>query len=97
MRWHSVHRSNGAIAVTGKLEPSHPVMIDSYRAGVPGNGKRFPDGSQIVKITWNLKQNEEAPFLVSVPDTLAAIGCMVKDSGRFSDAGGWGYASSTMT
>jgi hypothetical protein len=71
---------------------ANPAMIDAYRAGVPGNGKPFPDGSRITKITWNSKQNAEAPFPVNVPDTLAAIGCMVKDSGRFSDSGGWGYA-----
>jgi hypothetical protein len=71
---------------------ANPTMIDAYRAGVPGNGKPFPDGSRVVKITWNSKQNEEAPFPVLVPDTLAAVGCMVKDSGRFADSGGWGYA-----
>jgi hypothetical protein len=45
-----------------------------------------------MKITWNSKPSEEAPFPVQVPDTLAALGCMVKDSGRFADSGGWGYA-----
>jgi hypothetical protein len=71
---------------------ANPAMIDAYRAGVPGNGEHFPDGSRIVKITWNSKQNAEAPFPVLVPDTLAAVGCMVKDSGRFPDSGGWGWA-----
>ena len=41
---------------------ANPAMIDAYRAGVPGNGKPFPDGSKIVKILWNPKQNAEAPF-----------------------------------
>jgi hypothetical protein len=67
-------------------------MVDAYRAGVPGNGKQFPDGSKIAKIAWKPKQSAEAPFSVSVPDTLAGVGCMVKDSGRFTDTGGWGYA-----
>ena len=67
-------------------------MIDAYRAGVPGNGQRFPDGSKMAKIAWKSKQSEDAPFTVSVPDTLAGIGFMVKDSGRFADSGGWGYA-----
>src|ERR1041385_5999526 len=26
-----------------------PVMIDAYRAGIPGNGKPFPDGSKMAK------------------------------------------------
>ena len=31
----------------------NPVMIDAYQAGVPGNGKPFPDGSKMAKIHWN--------------------------------------------
>jgi hypothetical protein len=71
---------------------ANPAMIDAYRAGIPGNGQHFPDGSKIVKILWIPKQLAEGPFAVKVPDTLAGVGCMVKDSGRFPDTGGWGYA-----
>src|SRR5438046_7845458 len=28
---------------------ANPVMIAAYRAGVPGNGKPFPDGSKMAK------------------------------------------------
>jgi hypothetical protein len=45
-----------------KVEVANPVMIDAYRAGVPGNGKPFPDGSKIAKIEWRLKKSTEAPF-----------------------------------
>ena len=34
---------------------ANPVGIDAYRAGVPGNGKSFPDGSKIAKIAWKQK------------------------------------------
>ena len=71
---------------------ANPAMIDAYRSGIPGSGKQFPDGSKIAKISWNPKQNAESPFSVRVPDTLAGIGFMVKDSRRFPDTGGWGYA-----
>ena len=71
---------------------ANPAMIDAYRAGVPDNGKPFPDGSKIAKIAWNPKQYPDAPFSVKVPDTLSGIGFMVKDSNRFADTGGWGYA-----
>jgi Cytochrome P460 len=67
-------------------------MIEAYRAGVPSNGKPFPDGSKIMKILWTPKQHADAPFAVKVPDTLPGIGCMVKDNARFPDTGGWGYA-----
>jgi hypothetical protein len=71
---------------------ANPTTIDAYRAGIPGNGKPFPDGSRISKITWTPKKSAEAPFSVHVPDTLAAVGFMLKDSRRFADTGGWGYA-----
>jgi hypothetical protein len=71
---------------------ANSVMIEAYRAGIPGNGKPFPDGAKTVKIHWKPKQNAEAPFPVAVPDTLIGLGCMVKDSNRFADGGGWGYA-----
>jgi Cytochrome P460 len=41
---------------------ANPAMIDAYRAGIPGNGKPFPDCSKIAKIAWKPKQNAEAPF-----------------------------------
>ena len=75
-----------------KVIVANPAMIDAYRAGVPGNGRQFPDGSKTAKIEWNPSQNGESPFSVKVPDTLAGIGFMVKDSRRFPDSGGWGYA-----
>jgi hypothetical protein len=75
-----------------KVILANPAMIDAYRVGVPGNGKPFPDGSKIAKIEWKPKKNAESPFSVNVPDTLAGIGFMEKDSQRFPDTGGWGYA-----
>ena len=71
---------------------ANPTMIDAYRAGVPGNGKPFPDGSKIAKIQWNPKKSAEAPFSVDVPDTLKDVAFIEKDSKRFPDSGGWGYA-----
>ena len=70
---------------------ANPVMIDAYRAGVPGNGKPFPDGSKMAKIHWNPKKLETFPA-ATVPGTLHDIDFMVKDSKRFADSGGWGYA-----
>ena len=44
-----------------KVMVANPVMIDAYKAGVPGNGKPFPDGSKIAKIEWKPKKME-SPF-----------------------------------
>jgi hypothetical protein len=70
----------------------NPAMIDAYKAGVPGNGKSFPDGAKMAKVHWNPKKNESAPGQPLVPSTLHDVDFMVKDSKRFSDSGGWGYA-----
>jgi hypothetical protein len=67
------------------------MMIDAYKAGIPGNGKPFPDGAKMAKIHWNPKKNEAAPGQPLVPSTLHDIDFMVKDSKRFADSGGWGY------
>ena len=45
-----------------KAMVANPVMIDAYKAGVPGNGKPFPDGSKIAKIEWKLKKSRRPPF-----------------------------------
>jgi hypothetical protein len=67
------------------------VMIDAYKAGFPGNGKPVPDGAKMAKIHWNPKQSEFFPD-VTVPGNLLNVDFMEKDSKRFADSGGWGYA-----
>src|ERR1700689_2972874 len=70
---------------------ANPVMINAYLAGVPGNGKPFPDGAKMAKIHWNPKKMETYPA-ATVPATQHDVDFMVKDSKRFADSGGWGYA-----
>ena len=76
-----------------KVMVANPTMIDAYRAGVPGNGKPFPDGSKIAKIEWKPKKSTEAPFSVRVPDTLQDVFLIEKDTKRFPDTNGWAYAA----
>jgi len=71
---------------------ANPVMIAAYRAGVPGNGQPFPDGSKMAKIHWNAKKSPEGPSPTIVPDTLHDLDFMVRDSKRFANTGNWGYA-----
>jgi Cytochrome P460 len=75
-----------------KVEVANPTMIDAYRAGIPGNGKPFPDGSKIAKIEWKPKKMAESPFAVNVPNTLQDVFLIEKDSKRFPDTKGWAYA-----
>ena len=75
---------------------ANPAMIKAYQAGIPGNGKPFPDGAKMAKIHWNPKKMETFPA-ATVPGTQHDVDFMVKDSKRFADSGGWGWACSTMT
>jgi hypothetical protein len=75
-----------------KVIVANPTMIAAYRAGVPGNGQPFPDGSEIAKLQWKPKKSTEAPFAVDVPDVFTQAFVMEKNSKRFPNSGGWGYA-----
>ena len=75
-----------------KVIVANPAMIKAYKAGVPGNGQPFPDGSMIVKLQWKPKKSTEAPFAVDVPDVFTQAFVIEKDSKRFPKSGGWGYA-----
>ena len=75
-----------------KVIVANPTMIEAYKAGVPGNGQPFPDGSKIVKLQWKPKKSTEAPFVVDVPDVFTQAFVIEKDSKRFPNSGGWGYA-----
>jgi hypothetical protein len=79
-----------------RLIVANPAMINAYKAGVPGNGKPFPDGSKIAKIEWTRKKITSAPWSATTPDTitdtLKVVELIEKDSKRFADAHGWGYA-----
>jgi hypothetical protein len=75
-----------------KVMVANPTMIAAYKAGVPGNGKPFPDGSKIAKIEWKPKKSTEAPFDVRIPERLQDLFFIEKDSKRFPATKGWAYA-----
>jgi len=83
----SISRNEKLIAVI----LANPAMIDAYKSGIPANGKPFPDGAKMAKIHWNPKQHETFPD-TTVPGTLVNVDFMQKDSKRFADSGGWGWA-----
>ena len=70
----------------------NPIMIDAYKAGVPDNGKPFPDGAKMAKIHWNPKKQESYPGQPTVPGTQHDVDFMMKDNKRFANSGGWGWA-----
>jgi hypothetical protein len=94
--WQAVGPSETDAQNVMRLILANPVMIDAYKEGVPGNGKPFPDGSQIAKIEWRPKKTTDPPFSANIPDTvpgdLVEVEFIEKDSKRFSETHGWGYA-----
>ncbi len=70
----------------------NPTMIEAYKTGIPENGKPFPDGSKMAKIHWLANKKETYPGQPLVAGGLHDVDFMVKDSKKFADSGGWGYA-----
>ena len=94
--WQAVGPSQTDAQNVMRLILANPVMIKAYKEGVPGNGKPFPEGSKIAKIEWRPKKLTDPPFSASTPDTvpgdLTEVEFIEKDSKRFSETHGWGYA-----
>jgi hypothetical protein len=83
----SLSRNDRVVAVI----LGNPEMMAAYQAGIPANGQPVPDGARMAKIHWRPKPNQFFPD-ATVPGDLVNVDFMVKDSKRFADSGGWGYA-----
>jgi hypothetical protein len=86
--WETISISRNERVVAAIL--GNPTMINAYKAGIPGNGKPFPDGAKMAKVHWTPKPNQFFPD-ATVPGKFINVDFMVKDSKRFADSGGWGY------
>jgi Cytochrome P460 len=75
-----------------KVILGNPVAMEAFRAGVPGNGKPFPDGSKMAKVEWKHGKSDVVPYDIAVPGAIYDLDFMVKDAKRFPDSNGWGYA-----
>jgi hypothetical protein len=87
--WETIAVSHNGMAIA--VIVGNPVMINAYKAGIPANGKPVPDGAKMAKVHWVPKKSEFFPD-ATVPGVQHDVDFMVKDSKRFGDAGGWGYA-----
>jgi hypothetical protein len=87
--WQLVSISQDGPLVAAVL--ANPAMIRAFIDGSPDNGKPFPDGSKMAKVHWTPKKMETWAA-ATVPGTQHDVDFMVKDSKRFADSGGWGYA-----
>lgn len=88
--WEAVSISqNGAVVA---LIVGNPIAIAAYKAGIPGNGKPFPDGAKLAKIHWSPGPSQLFP-VAKVPHTQRNVDFMTKDSKRFADSEGWGFGA----
>src|SRR5215208_2398120 len=71
----------------------NPTMISAYRDGIPANGKAVPDGAAMAKVEWLKARNSSSPYGATVSGAQTEVSFMVKDSKRFQDTDGWGYAT----
>ena len=85
----AISENGGKIAVI----LGNPVMIAAFKEGISDNGKPFPDGAMMAKIHWIPKIQETYPGPPKVPGVQHDADFMVKDSKRFADSGGWGWAA----
>ena len=88
--WQVINVSQNTTAVAVIM--GNPAMIKAYQAGIPANGKPVPDGAKFAKVHWAPKKNVTAPGSPTVAGNQTNVDFMVKDSKRFADSGGWGYA-----
>jgi hypothetical protein len=83
----SISSTEKAVAVI----VGNPAMIAAFKSGFPANGKPAPDGARMAKIHWAPVKNPFFPT-ATIPGKQQNVDFMVKDSKRFADSGGWGYA-----
>jgi mono/diheme cytochrome c family protein len=79
------HNGDKLAAILG-----NPIMINAYKAGIPLNGKPFPDGAKMAKVHWTAEKMPTFPTATATGPQ-HDVDFMVKDSKRFADSGGWGY------
>ena len=84
----AVHHTDALV----KVVLGNPVTMNAFRAGIPGNGKPFPDGSKMAKVEWKPAKSADSPYDITVPGVVYDVDFMVKDAKKFADSGGWGYA-----
>jgi len=65
----------------------NPTVIKAMKTNV----RPFPDGSVMVKVAWNTAKHPQFP-VATIPDTFSQVEFMIKDSTKYKETGGWGFA-----
>lgn len=70
-----------------RIITGNDTAIASLRAGK----KPLPDGSVLAKIAWKVDKNPAFP-VATEPTTFVQVEFMVKDTAKYVETGGWGFA-----
>jgi hypothetical protein len=60
-------------------------------AALQAGKKPLPDGSVLAKVSWKADKHPSFP-VATVPGGFAQVEFMVKDSSKYKETGGWGFA-----
>jgi hypothetical protein len=88
--WQVISLSHGTLLA---VILGNPAAVAAYKEGIPANGKPFPDGAKLAKIHWTPRTIAGEPGQPLVAGALHDVDFMVKDSKKFADSNGWGYAA----
>ena len=85
---HEAGKNNDIRAILG-----NDVAVKAFREGT----RPFPDGTMIARLAYVYKSSPENDAVFPAPQSFVAgdptnVQISIKDSKRFSDSGGWGYA-----
>ena len=87
------HNGGAVAAILG-----NPAMVSAYKAGIPGNGKPFPDGAKMAKVHWVAKVDASEPGAPTVPGVQHDVDFMGEGQQEVSRTAADGVmASSSMT
>jgi hypothetical protein len=90
----SGYRSWEVIAPSYREDKNHiriilgnPLAIKAMKE----NLRPFPDGSIMAKVAWNTTRHPKFP-VATIPGTFSQVEFMIKDSTKYKETGGWGFA-----
>jgi len=70
-----------------RIITGNDIAVTALRAGK----KPLPDGSVLAKVAWKAEKNPSFP-VATEPTAFAQVEFMVKDTAKYKDTGGWGFA-----
>lgn len=88
------YRSWEAIAPSYREDKNHIRIILGNAIAIKAMKEKtrpFPDGSIMAKVAWNTTKHPKFP-VATIPDTFSQVEFMIKDSTKYKETGGWGFA-----